>query len=180
MKKTDIHHGRGFTLVEMIIVVMVIAILVGVVIGVSKMVSARAAGEKTRMYMQTIMLAINTYHEATGDYPAQETSIPAVPDDWYPRMRPWEKRDRMWAAFCRNKKLYHQLIAVPSAQKKLTALPKDAVSNIYGYGENVFVDGFETYMDYFETGGIAGSPVLISAGPDRTFDTEDDIRSDNR
>lgn len=178
MKKTDIHRDRGFTLVEMLIVVVIIGILVTVVVGVSKMVIARAAGEKTRTYMQTITLAINAYHEAAGDYPPEEADIPAVPEEWYPRMRPEEKRQRMWAAFCRNKKLYQQLIAVPSAQKRLAALPEDAVSSIYG--ENIFVDGFETYMDYFRTGGIGGLPVLISAGPDRTFDTEDDIRSDNR
>ena len=178
MKKTDIHQDRGFTLVEMIIVVIIIGILVTVVVGVSKMVVARAASEKTRTYMQTITLAINAYREAAGDYPPEETDIPAVPEEWYPGMRPSEKRQRMWSAFCRNKKLYQQLIAVPLAQKRLAALPEDAVSSIYG--ENVFVDGFETYMDYFRTGGIGGLPVLISAGADRTFDTEDDIRSDNR
>ena len=171
MKKSDIHQGRGFTLIEMIIVVMVIAILVGVVIGVSKMIAARAANEKTRMYMETISLAIETYYESTKDYPYQETDIPETPDDWR-----WTSRD--WHAFMRNKKLYQQLIAVPSAQKRLAALPEDAVRNIYG--ENVFIDGFEMFLDYFRSGGVGGSPVLISAGPDRTFDTEDDIRSDNR
>ena len=143
MKKTDMHQDRGFTLVEMLIVVVIIGILVTVVVGVSRMVIARAANEKTRMYMQTIMLAIDAYHEATGNYPAEGN-------------------------------LYQQLIAVPAAKKRLSALPDDAVK------DNVFVDGFEKHMYYFRTGGIGGLPVLISAGADRTFDTEDDIRSDNR
>jgi len=171
MKKNDIHQGRGFTLIEMIIVVMIIAILVTIVVGVSKLVTGRAASDKTRMYMQTIMLAIDAYRESTGSYPAEETNIPEKPDDWH-----WASRD--WSAFCRNKKLYQQLIAVPAAKKRLSALPNDAVRNIYG--ENVFIDAFEMMMEYFINKGIGETPLLVSAGADRTFGTEDDIRSDNR
>jgi hypothetical protein len=40
-----------------------------------------------------------------------------------------------------------------------------------------FVDGFGTPMRYQLLGG---KPLLLSAGPDATFGTGDDIRSDGR
>ena len=153
----------------MIIVVVIIGILVTVVVGVSKMVVARAASEKTRMNMQVILSAMKTYYDSQGDYPVEESDFSGKPASW---------ADRDWQAYCRNRKLYQQLCLVPAVKKKIATLREDAVSNVEG--SYVFIDGFETYMDYFRTGGIGGLPVLISAGADRTFDTEDDIRSDNR
>lgn len=39
-------------------------------------------------------------------------------------------------------------------------------------------DGFGKAMRYESAGGLGGTPVLISAGPDSEFGTRDDIRSD--
>lgn len=41
-------------------------------------------------------------------------------------------------------------------------------------------DPFGNELKFFHNKGIGGSPLLISAGPDGQFDTEDDIRSDDR
>jgi hypothetical protein len=43
-----------------------------------------------------------------------------------------------------------------------------------------FADGYGKYMDYQQASGAGGTPLLISAGPDGKFGTEDDIRSDRR
>jgi prepilin-type N-terminal cleavage/methylation domain-containing protein len=45
---------------------------------------------------------------------------------------------------------------------------------------SLFVDGYGKYMDYSSSKGAGSTPVLISAGPDGMFGTEDDIRSDRR
>ena len=39
-------------------------------------------------------------------------------------------------------------------------------------------DGFGENMAYERSGGFGGTPILISKGPDREFNTADDIRSD--
>jgi hypothetical protein len=63
---------------------------------------------------------------------------------------------------------------VQAARPKLDKLPTGAVTPPPA---PTFVDGFGTPMRYQLLGG---KPVLLSAGPDATFGTTDDIRSDGR
>ncbi len=146
---------RGFTLVEMLVVISIIAILVTIVVGVTHIVLARASAEETRTNMQVILQAIEAFRETdeTNDYPP---STAGTPDD-------------------HNAKLYKALKDNPAARKILGPLPDDAIRG------DRFVDGFGMRMDYSSDGGVGGAPVLISAGADSDFGTaQDNIRSDNQ
>jgi prepilin-type N-terminal cleavage/methylation domain-containing protein len=188
MKGITLHSVRGsrksrkfcegrcaFTLVEMLVVISVIAILLTLVVGVTHIVLGRAATEQTKANMQIIHQAIEEYRIVNGDPPPDITTFPPrppfppSPEDWI---------DRHWHAYCRGKQLYDELISVPQSQAFVAKLKKGAIKNIEG--NDVFVDGFDKYMEYYSDKGIGGEPVIISAGADSKFDTEKDIRSDNQ
>ncbi len=170
MKRSTLHSVRGFTLVEMIVVVAIIAVLVAIVVGVSGLVVSRASVERTKVNMQVILQAIYAHHKAEENYPLEEDDFSGKPDEW---------TDSDWEAYKRGKKLYEDLASVPQARAHITNLGKEAIKNISG--NDVFVDGFDKYMTYRIAGGAGGAPVIISAGSDGDFDTEkDNIRSDNR
>ncbi len=164
---------RGFTLVEMLVVVFVIAILVTIVVGVSKIVHNRAGKEQTRATMQVVGAALEAYYQATGDYPADPDpkTFPAQPSVG------WTVRD--WQAFCRATLLYAQLWGLAQSRAKLGPLGEDAVQRVNA--NNVLVDGFGKCLDYFRDRGAGGTPLLLSAGGDGNYDSqEDNIRSDDR
>jgi prepilin-type N-terminal cleavage/methylation domain-containing protein len=167
---------KAFTLVEMLVVVFVIGILVTIVVGVSKVVISRAAKDQTIVSMKVILGAVEAYHEVKGYYPGE----PPDPDD--PSFPPvpsvgWIQRD--WQAYVRGRNLYQQLDETPLAQAKLRGLGKDAILSIYNSW--VFVDGFGKYMEYYRDLGAGATPLVLSAGADGDFNTqEDNIRSDDR
>lgn len=67
------------------------------------------------------------------------------------------------------------LNASPGAVRVLAGLPPDAKDS----SGTMFLDGYGAPMRYYRSGGAGNFPYLVSAGADGTFDTADDIRSDN-
>ncbi|MDY7011682.1 MAG: type II secretion system protein [Planctomycetota bacterium] len=176
MKSSATHSVRGFTLIEMLVVIGIIAVLVMVVVGVSQLVIDKTGKTQTKLNMEVIHQAIEAYSEVKGNYPPDEDDF----SDPYP-----DYSDRDWRAYKRGVKLYDELSSVPQARARLANLGKDAIMNIDG--NNVFVDGFDKYMEYFSDHGAGGTPVVISAGGDGRFGTDaepeykkDNIRSDNQ
>ncbi|MCD4700143.1 MAG: type II secretion system GspH family protein [Phycisphaerae bacterium] len=190
MKRTALHSDRGFTLIEMVVVISVIAVLVTIVIGVSTLVITKAGVEQTKLNMEVIRQAIESYRDAMEIYPTDEndfTGRPAVGEFApVPGNPSADARNyRNWQAYCRGEKLYEDLSSVPQARAHIANLSKDAIMNIEG--NNVFVDGFDKYMEYFSDRGVGGTPVVISAGADGRFGTDaepkyktDNIRSDGQ
>ena len=144
MKKSTLHSGQGFTLVEMLVVVAVIAVLVAIVVGVSGLVLSRASIEQTKVNMQVIRQALDAYLKTddSGNYP------PATGN------------------------LFVLLKGNTAAAKKLASLPDDAIKDT-GSGD-CFVDGFEKALNYSPDGGAGGTPALISAGNDGKYGTDDE------
>jgi prepilin-type N-terminal cleavage/methylation domain-containing protein len=148
--KSKIRHA--FSLIELLVVIAIIALLLTIGIGVGQKVMTAASVKTTKANMAIIMNAIETYYEDTGSYPSPE-STPGSSD------------------------LYNNLRINSSALEKLASLPADAVysDGTTGY----FVDAFDKEIEYSKTGGLGGTPVLLSAGPDGDITTKDDnIRSD--
>lgn len=140
----------GFTLIEMLVVILIIGILVALVVSVSGMIIRRGYIARTRTDLEMIMKAVQIFYEDTTPH-----AYPAGPN-------------------IRN--LYQQLQTVPRAADRLRKLdPKVSPAN-----RRVFLDWFGFKLRYFPERGPAGSPLLISPGPDGDFGTDDDIRSDGR
>jgi general secretion pathway protein G len=94
---------RGFTLMEMIIVLSIIALLMGLVIMNLSPITGIAQDRKARADIQALKVALSAYQLQTGSYPTQEQGLKAlwakpttepVPDNWRPVMEeevldPW-------------------------------------------------------------------------------------------
>lgn len=172
MKESALKSVRGFTLVEMLVVISIIAVLVLIVVGVSQIVVGKTGTMQTKLNMEVIHQAIAAYGEVKGYYPPDETDFGGNPNPGA-----WPARD--WEAYKRGLNLYKELSSVPQARAQIAHLDKDATRKING--NNVFVDGFDKYLEYFSDQGVGGTPVVISAGGDGRFDTEkDNVRSDNQ
>jgi prepilin-type N-terminal cleavage/methylation domain-containing protein len=158
------HNPTGFTLVEMLAVILVIGILVAVVVGVAGNVIARASEDQTRENMATIMNAIDAYFEEKGEYPSERGStVEQV-----------------------NANLFNDLNNCEKSKKRLGGLSRTAVRVTAG---RHFQDGFDKVLKYHSTGGAGGRPYLESAGRDGSFGDPkntndpalaDNIRSDGR
>jgi len=144
--------GRGFTMVELLVVLLILAILLGLVVGISKYVMAEAARKQTESVQSIVIHAATRYYETTtpSDYPGSD------------------------ANGCRQ--LMTTLYNHAPSKEVLRTLPNDAWA---GSGQPL-KDGFGEEMQYQKAGGRGGTPVLISKGADRQINTPDDIRSDGQ
>ena len=145
-------------MVEMLVVLLILAILLALVVGISRWVMAEAAKQQTIATQRIVMLAVEKYGEgnASNDYPADSSNCAS---------------------------LMIALMGEPHAREVLRDLPKDA----WGGQNQPLKDGYGMDMRYEKSGGLGGGPVLISCGPDRKkndggakdhVDNKDNIRSD--
>jgi hypothetical protein len=72
--------------------------------------------------------------------------------------------------------LYQQLNLVPDAKKILERIADSQITLIEAGGGKypVFIDAWKTVLDYRYDSNMT-FPLIISAGPDKKFDTTDDI-----
>ncbi|MGA0334381.1 MAG: type II secretion system protein GspG [Kiritimatiellia bacterium] len=63
-------HKQGFSLVELLVVMAVIAILMGIVIGVSGSIQRKAAEAKARAEIADLMNELEVYKSDMGTYPS--------------------------------------------------------------------------------------------------------------
>ncbi len=196
--------ARAFTLVEVLMVVVILAVLASLISGVTVYVMDKANREQTLVNQQVIMNAVDRYYDIMGEYPpdginpdAAETDKlkvigppPTDPNDTglillkflsASKLDPDLSTDATNTTF--KNRLAGRMVKInKSSAAILLELPEDAM-DVAG-----FKDAYGNYMRYEETGGLGGTPVIISPGPDSRFadvtgvaaDDEDNIRSDNR
>ena len=142
---------------EMLIVVGIIAILTTMVISVASRIDTRSKEKKTESLFTLLDSALQEYHEFTGRFPDQSE----IDTD---------------NALIHSEFLYGELNSIPNARAILEKLSQSSVKNNYGTTDTAseIYDPWGTSLDYRY---IAGDnfPLLISAGPDKTFGTADDI-----
>lgn len=160
--------GRGFTLIELMVVVAILAILTTLIVSVSSFVRTKAMQDDTQANMKIIMSAIMAFQNATDKFPT--STVPGNP----------HAADTEQAE---SENLYDQLHKIPQCRQILQNLPPNILVKTGTYPDGtpkiMFVDSFATGkpMDYY--GSLAGRPTLVSAGKDGDFSKDVDNISSN-
>jgi prepilin-type N-terminal cleavage/methylation domain-containing protein len=161
----------AFTMIELLVVMFILAVLVALVASVGGYVM-RSANERETAAIQTILMdAIQAWHDKANSTDPN-TTAKGYPKEDYPDKQKGEMQNLMT-------ELTSSLVYPPAsraARDILLKLPKEAWS---GGTDEPVKDSWGAAMRYKDSTGLGGRPVIISAGPDGNFNTDDDnIRSD--
>ncbi|MBE3144085.1 MAG: type II secretion system protein [Planctomycetes bacterium] len=207
----------GFTLIEMLLVVAIIAILVSMVVGVTKRIDDQS---KERLCRNTITLIGNALeqfrdfgYEYKGAYATLGLTFPIDCNGMQTVLLEPTLQSALGIGlsvvitpepthdlnFSGSEVLYFVLSQVPDCRKTLDKIDKSLISNKTKNGDELklvigasvsyplyrFIDSWGTALryDYYQKDStwypILGTkktfPVITSAGPDKRFDTADDI-----
>lgn len=152
--------GRGFTLIELMVVIAILAILTTLIVSVSSYVRTKAMQDETQANMKIIMSAIMAFQDqdAKGSFPVSLAAHGGITE-----------------ARLQSKNLFTLLNSVPQCRRILQNLPPKAIDLAGPY----FVDSFGgASLDYYYP-GPAGRPTLVSAGKDGDYSTDADNLSSN-
>jgi len=146
-------YKAGFTLIEMLIVVAVIAILATMVVGLATRIDNQSKERALKSTFTLLDSALQEYYEYWNVFPDPNPTTPPL----YPSP---------------SAALYGQLYSTPTSRQILekisVKLLRDNPPQIY--------DLWGMVLEYRYVPGD-NFPLLLSAGPDRTFGTGDDVTS---
>ena len=131
----------GFSLIEAIVTIAVIAVLATLVLGLSKRVETQAKERLTSSTIEVLMTAVGMYYDLTGEYP-DKVNDPATSD-------PLDINN-----------LFKQLNRVPDSRRIAGAIDESQISPAQEY-----LDAWEKPLDYSYMSGD-DFPVIFSAGAD--------------
>ncbi len=194
-------RAGGFTLIELLAVIAILAILVVLVVGIGTKLIVEGHVNQTKQTMTQLVSALGAYYESYTEYPPDHdsTSSSGPTTGWLNAVPPASDtngayhsgdgigvlymyligkhfQNNTYAALDTNGAHGGDLSTLPCVQADLPYLNK-LPSSVFNATTHGFMDGFGSLMRYQLLGG---KPLLISAGPDGTFGTTDDIRSDGR
>jgi len=156
----DLRHNKALTLVEILVVVAIIAVLATFVITLTLRVENTSKQKALANAVALLDAALQEYREYTGQFPVQP------------------ERNSTRAAE-HTALMYEALKSVPDSRNVLKQIDSTLVEGDADLpGQWQVHDMWGTVLDYVYVPGD-NFPELISAGPDRTFGTEDDISSRN-
>jgi len=146
--------AKAFTLVEMLVAILILVVGVALMVGVGSMVRKHTQTEETRNILAVLRSALKVYNPTSDKqaWPAGDG-----------------KSDSTAGLIIALRKNY-------DARAALEQLPLQAISTD-STGREFVMDGFGNRLRYHQTGGLAGSPLLISPGADPN-DHADDINAD--
>jgi len=153
----------GFTLIELMAVIVIVAILAALTVSVGMYLRQDSSRKLTVAAIEVLSSALAAYQDETGTVPSE-----TCPNDkWIvpPLVLTPYNTSEIAQATARSMNLYSQLTTVKSSNDRLASLPKEVCDQT----NKLFLDGFERPIDYRETGGMGGAPLLISAGADGMF-----------
>lgn len=89
---------RGYTLIEMLLVIAIIAVLVGLLLPAVQKVRAAAARVSCQNKVKQIALATHNYETANGSFPAGNASLkdPFASLSWLTRLLPYLELEAVW------------------------------------------------------------------------------------
>jgi prepilin-type N-terminal cleavage/methylation domain-containing protein len=169
--RRNLGPGGGFTIIEMLAVIVILAILVTLGVRIGAYVRDEGKRKTTRAAQSIVMNAISKFHEMYDKYPTDsggETGLLTILKG--------DTTDALFTQTFGRAPNAGEVDALNLRIKsditpKLGDLPKATLTN------SDFLDGWLHPMQYSATGGPGGTPVLISRGANDNFGTADDIRS---
>ncbi|MBE3070565.1 MAG: type II secretion system protein, partial [Planctomycetes bacterium] len=184
-------HGaarRGFTLVELVTVMGILAILVALVVGAFKGVGSRVAREGTIQMMAALDAGLRAYYDDWGKFPWTNESVPnsvahlmgtvdeAAGTGYVPV--PFAKagvvdnmREAMLYAALNMRQRHGPYMASGAGQV--------AVKLYQTYSYRVYVDGWGRPIQYWLPEVDAPAPLLMSEGARQDFEADADTKKDN-
>lgn len=157
----DLRHNRGVTLIEMLVVLGVIMVLAAIVVTLTLRVENQSQEKALRNAFALVSSSLREYYDFKGQFPPQE------------------ERDSA-NALAHMESMYRELRSVPAARQVLERVSESLIKSAGTTTDLQYMcDPWGTVMDYVYTPDDT-FPELISAGPDRHFDTGDDISNKGR
>ncbi|HNX27133.1 MAG TPA: type II secretion system protein, partial [Phycisphaerae bacterium] len=132
----------GFTLVEMLVVLIILSVGTALMVGVAEDVRQHSRNETTRNIQAILVRALKTYKSSYGDYPAGDGK---------------DGSSSIMLGCLQN---------CSRTRGELMRLPRQAIRYDRN-GRQTIVDGFGREMHYSRFGGLAAkNPLLYSQGQD--------------
>lgn len=192
---------KAFTLIEMLVAVAIVLMLFGAMITVTGRLKNESRKRLTASAMAVVDTALEQYYENTSPKHFPKTVINKVMLETELAQAVGISPATIDAAdnfnaepprlFWNSGSLYYFLTRVPQSKVILESLSNQMISNKDSNGTAIlikipdtaaagtdfvrFVDAWGTSIRYEYSG--SGVPVLTSAGPDKKFNTEDDVVS---
>lgn len=164
----------GFTLIEILVAISIIALLVGIVIAGAVYAQVGAQRSKTKSMMLSLMGAVEEHKSSFGDAPPHITGSPGGLTS---------SETLVWA--CRGDDLREIVVASMQGRGVFRDEDNDNYEELYDPWETPLV--YRSSNDQTGTSpdpGVSNAdlplsrdPFFVSAGPDKQFGTEDDITS---
>jgi len=183
-------YGFGLTFVEILIAVAILVILVSITIGISNYVHVQGDEKLTESAIGIVVTALEQYYDYWREFPFEADANYGEPNlvvdlDASSIVGPGAHND----AYASSEALYYFLNTTPNSRKLISSLNSRLITNTDNDGVRLeitigantvfltrFIDSWRTSLRYtYEQGD--NFPLIISAGPDRKFDTRDDITS---
>ena len=191
MKVVSYKFGIGVTFLELLVAVAVLAILVSIVVGVSSYVDRSGQVKLTEEAIGTVVSALEEYHDYYGKFPF-EADAGYVESDLINDLSADSITGDHNDLCASSEALYYFLHKTPVSRKIINELSDRLIA---GKGDDGlaleividpdvlplmrFIDSWKMPLRYtYEQDD--NFPLIVSAGPDRKFDTRDDIKSTGR
>jgi len=169
---------RGFTLVELMLVMFILSVLVSLVVGVSWYVIEQSRKTETLDTQRRLMAVVDAYRKVTNKLPYYRTPGDR---DYNPNGTSYQKDPD---------EHMKRLMEVLEGKYNTTVANDSTIKAMLGETANSMTsDAYGKSMIFLSDKGVGGNPVIISAGPDGVFGyetgladpqryKEDNIRSD--
>ena len=153
-----LNSSRGFTLLELLAVFVIIAVLAGAVLGITKYAATNAAVSRTKAEIATMEAALESYKNDNGTYPTTLTN-------------------RVFA-YTNSPAVYKALVGGP--KQYFTFKPYQILPSTSNGNDTNIIDAFGKPYNYYCYPGAADQTNQVtfdlwSYGPDGQNDTADDI-----